>query len=642
MIREHFRGCSILFVLLLSLVVIAAGGEALADTFVVDDDGVQCPGAGYTTIQDAYAAASDSDIIEVCAGTYVVDTLYIFKELTFIGPQVGVDPREGRSGDEAVITTPTGSEDMIKPSDANITFDGFTFQGGNRALHTQGATDGLVIANNIFTQIYFGIWLDRAATSAIINQNLLTGNVSTEYKALIHIDAEDIIDLEMTDNLIIAAPYGYGVFAALGVNLDNAVISGNEIYGNNTGVHLESIDNSLIEANCFENNGYAGLMGAFHNVIITENTFIENDKVPYENPPGVFWSYGLIILDDYFGDIPSYDVTVDTNTFSMNYVGIRSLWNVNTATIAINNNCIYDNYTYGVMNNDTSANLDATVNWWGDPTGPYHPTTNPSGLGDEVTDYVNYAGWITEEPECPVCHPVECPCPELDGISPDTVSENPGEVDVTVTGVDFDDCLSPFHIKLKNDGNLAFLYDIVIVDENTITGTVDLSGYPCGMYDLIFGNDDCYVVLEDAFEIECVCPCPTLTDIDPDEGEENETVFVEITGTHFICNTFTIKIWDEEGSGDFANLQGLTVVDDNHVEGLFDLSGLEPGMYDLWLIGTGPCQYEIENAFEVTEEPWWPWCSVAPEGASGTANGLLTALILAAGLLVIRRRMRSR
>ncbi len=46
---------------------------------------------------------------------------------------------------------------------------------------------------------------------------------------------------------------------------------------------------------------------------------------------------------------------------------------------------------------------DATYNWWGDVSGPYHPgswtygvatITNPSGLGDEVTDYVLYEPWL--------------------------------------------------------------------------------------------------------------------------------------------------------------------------------------------------------------------------------------------------------
>jgi len=38
---------------------------------------------------------------------------------------------------------------------------------------------------------------------------------------------------------------------------------------------------------------------------------------------------------------------------------------------------------------------NAEYNWWGDATGPYHPTTNPGGLGDTVCDYVDFEPWLT-------------------------------------------------------------------------------------------------------------------------------------------------------------------------------------------------------------------------------------------------------
>jgi hypothetical protein len=38
---------------------------------------------------------------------------------------------------------------------------------------------------------------------------------------------------------------------------------------------------------------------------------------------------------------------------------------------------------------------DARYNWWGDPSGPYHATLNPAGLGDSVSDYVDFEPWLT-------------------------------------------------------------------------------------------------------------------------------------------------------------------------------------------------------------------------------------------------------
>ncbi|PIU22835.1 MAG: hypothetical protein COT13_06340, partial [Chloroflexi bacterium CG08_land_8_20_14_0_20_45_12] len=56
---------------------------------------------------------------------------------------------------------------------------------------------------------------------------------------------------------------------------------------------------------------------------------------------------------------------------------------------------IYGNTDYGVYSYGHTVN--ATYNWWGSASGPYHLYTNPSGLGDKVSDNVIYNPWLTEE-----------------------------------------------------------------------------------------------------------------------------------------------------------------------------------------------------------------------------------------------------
>jgi parallel beta-helix repeat protein len=55
---------------------------------------------------------------------------------------------------------------------------------------------------------------------------------------------------------------------------------------------------------------------------------------------------------------------------------------------------IYDNTGYGVFNSNSTVVVDADSNWWGDATGPYHPKLNPGGLGDTVSDYVDFDPWL--------------------------------------------------------------------------------------------------------------------------------------------------------------------------------------------------------------------------------------------------------
>jgi len=61
-------------------------------------------------------------------------------------------------------------------------------------------------------------------------------------------------------------------------------------------------------------------------------------------------------------------------------------------TINYNNMC--GNNHYGVYNHDPSVTVNALYNWWGDPTGPYHPVLNPGGQCNPVSDYVLFDPWI--------------------------------------------------------------------------------------------------------------------------------------------------------------------------------------------------------------------------------------------------------
>lgn len=51
---------------------------------------------------------------------------------------------------------------------------------------------------------------------------------------------------------------------------------------------------------------------------------------------------------------------------------------------------------YGIENTDSAVTVAAESNWWGDPSGPYHPLLNPAGLGDPVSDFVSFSPWRTE------------------------------------------------------------------------------------------------------------------------------------------------------------------------------------------------------------------------------------------------------
>lgn len=70
------------------------------------------------------------------------------------------------------------------------------------------------------------------------------------------------------------------------------------------------------------------------------------------------------------------------------------------ATTSIVSNEIYNNSTFGVDWGGFSADaINAYNNYWGDPSGPYHATLNPDGLGNPVDDNINFDPFLTTPPE---------------------------------------------------------------------------------------------------------------------------------------------------------------------------------------------------------------------------------------------------
>ena len=50
----------------------------------------------------------------------------------------------------------------------------------------------------------------------------------------------------------------------------------------------------------------------------------------------------------------------------------------------------------GFLSWSPGSPVDMRNHWWGDPTGPYHSTLNPAGLGNAVSDGVLFDPWATE------------------------------------------------------------------------------------------------------------------------------------------------------------------------------------------------------------------------------------------------------
>jgi uncharacterized repeat protein (TIGR01451 family) len=101
---------------------------------------------------------------------------------------------------------------------------------------------------------------------------------------------------------------------------------------------------------------------------------------------------GCCINDDGAIRLINASPTISYTRLVTNYQGIEAL-DSSRPTLVCND--IYDNTDCGLLNRTPATMINAESHWWGDASGPYHPTLNPSGTGDRVSDGVDFHPWRT-------------------------------------------------------------------------------------------------------------------------------------------------------------------------------------------------------------------------------------------------------
>ena len=321
--------------------VFAISGMAQADTLYVG------PSETYTTIQEAIDEAIPGDTIEVAAGTYN-EALIVDKSISLVGAKANVDPRGGAWTSGVSVIFPGSGNTGIDIQASNVTVNGFEVQGGVYGIYI-----GYVDVNNV-----------------IISYNDLHSNSKYGLQAIGI--GSDISWIDVSLNYI----RDNGRNGLKLVDVTDCVVDSNEFAGNGFGSYATKPEYKygvFLEDERYNSDTYSPCI---------RNTFIGNS-----------------FHDNNFGAI---NMEVMGNAQSIHWASTQFLED----TVVQNNKFYGDSSTWGInVSNDYKddgtqsgfgpiATVDATNNWWGDATGPYHPTTNSSGTGNEVSDNVDYDPWL--------------------------------------------------------------------------------------------------------------------------------------------------------------------------------------------------------------------------------------------------------
>ena len=390
--------------------------------YVDDDFNSGTPGWGvdhFATIQNGVDAVDAGGTVNVAAGTYVEDNILINQGMTVQGAGVGF------SIIDASASVATGSVVEINIASGDVLFDGFTITTGAslHGMHETSTSSGSTITishnkiegfgptatdeNNYGLIAGYGspaslvftyntltncgdntILLERHVGSTDVSYNTFdrtAGDWASDAYFNMNYGGADITSLQRVSHNTIDMGAGT-VFTndtrGTGISFASSFTPPDGIGGF---TNVEITDNVIYNLKPYRRgiglwNGStgSGSDGDFDAPVIAGNTILGTS--------GATGSYGIRLL----GLVTNASIT-DNDCDRLDYgIWVRA-WNghIATGTMA-NRNSLTNCSSYGILSEATSPNVDGRYNWWGDATGPYHPTLNPSGLGTRVSDYVTF------------------------------------------------------------------------------------------------------------------------------------------------------------------------------------------------------------------------------------------------------------
>jgi parallel beta-helix repeat protein len=310
-------------------------------TVIVDDDGVECPGA-LPTIQSAVAAADPGTTIYVCAGTYT-----------------GSVPISGAAKNGLRLIAKHKPEAVILDGGGTTTEDGFSLQN----------VSGVLIEGFTVRRFRENILLD-ATRESVVRKNVTH---SAHHDGLLLRNGSSANLLEQNESFDNVSPNGCGL-SLLSGSSDNLVIK-NEIHGNVfRGIQLVGAGpRNHLKDNLVRSNGVANAVfvapwpGTGVVNTNTPGTLVDDNVIRHNAGHGVLVAGAgstnvkvrdnLVSLNGSGNDhdgIRLEDVGLGSNNIVVNNRSERNrhdgvhLWNAHSTVVA--DNVLYDNGTGGANN----------------------------------------------------------------------------------------------------------------------------------------------------------------------------------------------------------------------------------------------------------------------------------------------------
>ncbi len=285
-----------------------------------------CGAPSFADIQSAISASSSGDIVSICPGTYF-ESVVVDAEVTI------------RSASGAASTT-------INRGAGSIIFDversGVTIED---LTLVAGTASAVISADNICGLGEGACGDPGFGSNLAIRDNVIRDGAVGISWGFAKIDCLSVANNTVTD------------ISSIPIRLENSTGSPSV---------LVSVTGNTVTRGGLNNS--VSLGGHGQALLVAQNTIEDSD------------GRAMRIISIQGGSVTPLVVE---NTLRNNDSGLTLGPDAGAVRVIQNN--IEDNGT-GLFNLSNDAVVDATLNWWGSQTGPFHPTERPSGTGDAIVD----------------------------------------------------------------------------------------------------------------------------------------------------------------------------------------------------------------------------------------------------------------
>jgi len=374
------------------------------------------PEAVFGCIQYAVDEASSGAVLNASAGTFV-ENVNVHTSVTINGAASLASIIDG-GGAGAVVTIGANNTTL---NGFKVTNSGTSATDAGVKLTDGGLTGvtGCVVTNNEITGNINGLGIIGGSANSVTQNNI---HNNTNYGVLL---------IATSGNTVQSNTITYTGLDAIA--MDNANVVGGPVSVGSTG--------NFIKTNTISNIGRDGIFigqNCSNNQITNANNFSSINSIGIH-----VWRDGAQTITDNVINTSQVGMklrgfengTVTGNAITNNGIGVElEAYYLGGNWYPCQNNTIENNTiagnTLGMKADHAQQNVvvDAELNWWGHATGPNHPTLNPCGQGNPVTNNVDFSPWY---------YTSGMSLTSLNGLSPVAVADIPNMSTITATPLIF-------------------------------------------------------------------------------------------------------------------------------------------------------------------------------------------------------------